>query len=302
MLLTLKRTFKEALTNFFRNGWLSLATVSILILSLYVVSVIYVVTLTVDGVLKNVQEKVNISIYFKPDVTEAKITDMEKYLKSYMAVKSVDYVSKDQALADFKRNNADEPVIMQSLQEIGENPLQASLVVKANNADQYQNVVDYVDKSSFKEDIGRINYAKNKEIIEKLNKIIATIRKVGITLSLIFAAIAILVIFNTIRITIYTHRHEIEIMRLVGASNSYIRWPFAFEGIIYGLAASLVSMIILFVTIKFMTPYVSAVVPSENLINFYLSHFWKIFGIQVSVGSFLGISGSWIAMQKHLKI
>lgn len=302
MLLTLKRTFKEALTNFFRNGWLSLATVSILILSLYVVSVIYVVTLTVDGVLKNVQEKVNISIYFKPDVTEAKIAEMEKYLKDYMAVKSVDYVSKDQALADFKRNNADEPVIMQSLQEIGENPLQASLVVKANSADQYQNVVDYINKSDYKDDIGRINYAKNKEIIDKLNHIIATIRKVGITLSIIFAAIAILVIFNTIRITIYTHRHEIEIMRLVGASNSYIRWPFAFEGIIYGLAASLVSMVILFATIKFMAPYVSSVIPSENLVVFYLSHFWKIFSIQLLVGSFLGISGSWIAMQKHLKI
>lgn len=302
MFLTIKRTFKEALTNFLRNGWLSLATVSILILSLYVVSVIYVVTLTVDSVLKNVQEKVNISIYFKPDVMEGKITEMEKYLKNYMAVKSVDYVSKEQALEDFKRNNADEPVILQSLQEIGENPLQASLVVKANNADQYQNVVDYINKSGFKEDIGRINYGKNKEIIEKLNSIIATIRKVGITLSLIFAAIAILVIFNTIRITIYTHRHEIEIMRLVGASNSYIRLPFAFEGIIYGLAASLVSMAILFATLKFMTPYVSSVIPSENLIAFYLAHFWKIFGIQVLVGSFLGISGSWIAMRKYLKI
>ncbi len=302
MFLTIKRTFKEALTNFLRNGWLSLATVSILILSLYVVSVIYVVTLTVDGVLKNVQEKVNISIYFKPDVAEGKITEMEKYLKNYTAVKSVDYVSKEQALEDFKRNNANEPVIMQSLQEIGENPLQASLVVKANNADQYQGVVDYINKSDFKEDIGRINYGKNKEIIEKLNSIIAAIRKTGIILSLIFAAIAILVIFNTIRITIYTHRHEIEIMRLVGASNSYIRLPFAFEGIIYGLAASLVSMAILFATLKFITPYVSSVIPSENLVAFYLAHFWKIFGIQVAVGSFLGIAGSWIAMRKHLKI
>ncbi len=302
MFLTIKRTFKEALTNFWRNGWLSLATVSILILSLYVASVIYVVSFTVDGVLKNVQEKVNISIYFKPDVAEEKITEMEKYLRSCADVKSVDYVSKEQALEDFKKNNAGEPVILQSLHEIGENPLQASLVVKANNADQYQSVVDYINKSDFKEDIGRINYGKNKEIIEKLNSIIAAIRKTGIALSLIFAAIAILVIFNTIRITIYTHRHEIEIMRLVGASNSYIRLPFAFEGIIYGLAASLVSMAILFATLKFMAPYISSVMPSENLVAFYLSHFWKIFGIQVAVGSFLGISGSWIAMRKYLKI
>jgi len=307
MFLTIKRTFKEAISNFLRNGWLSLATVSILILSLYVVSVIYVVTLTVDDVLKNVQEKVNISIYFKPDVAETRITEMEKYLQSYMAVKSVDYVSKDQALEDFKRNNADEPVIMQSLQEIGENPLQNSLVVKANNAEQYQNIVDYINKSDFKDDIDRINYKKNKDNIEKLNSIIAAIRKTGIILSVIFVAIAILVIFNTIRITIYTHRHEIEIMRLVGASNSYIRLPFAFEGIIYGLIASVVSILILFITLKsipgiIVMPNGFLITGGQILMDSYLSHFWKIFGIQVSVGSFLGIFGSWIAMRRYLKV
>jgi cell division transport system permease protein len=301
MFLAVKRTFKEALHNFLRNGWLSIAAVSILILSLYVVSVIYVVTFTIDDILKNMQEKVNISVYFKSDVENEKIDEMKKYLNNYMAVKSVEYVSKEQALEDFKKDNANEPAIMQALQEIGENPLQASLVIKANNAEQYQNVVDYIEKSEFKENISRINYNKNKEIIKKLNNIIAVIRKTGIVLGFIFFAIAILVIFNTIRITIYTHRHEIEIMRLVGASNYYIRLPFAFEGFIYGLTASLVSVIVLFITLRFMAPFVSVFIPSENLIGFYFSHFWKIFGMQLIIGSFLGVFGSWIAMRRYLK-
>lgn len=302
MLLTIKRTFKEAIINFFRNGWLSIATVSILILSLYVGGVLYVVTFTVDNILKNVQEKVNISMYFSSDVSEDKINEIKSTIMKYGEVKSADYISKEQALEDFKKNNANEPIIMQSLQEIGDNPLQSSLVIKANNANQYPVIVNALEKADFNTDISRINYGKNKEIIDKLNSIIATIRRIGIVLGVIFAAIAILITFNTIRITIYTHRQEIEIMRLVGASNTFIRLPFIFEGIIYGLAASIISMIILFITLKFITPYVSSVIPSENLISFYFSNFFNIFGIQILIGIFLGVFSSWIAMRKYLKI
>jgi len=302
MFLAIGRTFKESIKNFYRNGWLTLATVSILMLSLYVVSVLYVVTYSVDNILKNVQSKVNISVYFKADVKEDEIDKIKNDFRKNEAIKSIDYVSRDKALENFKRDNADEPVILQSLEEIGDNPLLASLVIKANNQEQYQGVADFVNNSQYKEKISRVNYGKNKEIIDKLNSIIATIRRIGITLGIIFATISILVTFNTIRITIYAQRNEIEIMRLVGASNAYIRSPFIFEGITYGVAASLVSMLILFITLKFITPYVSSVVPSENLVAFYLSHFGQIIGIQLFIGAVLGIFSSAIAMRKYLKI
>lgn len=302
MFLTIGRTLKEALKNLFRNGWLSVATISILILSLYVVSVLFVVTHTVDNILKDVQEKVNVSVYFKPATLEEEIFKIKSDLQSNGSVKSVNYVSRDTALENFKRDNADEPIILQSLQEIGDNPLLASLVVKAKDVDQYQSIADYINNASYKDKIGRINYGRNKEIIDKLNSVIATIRRVGISLGIIFAIISILITFNTIRITIYAQRREIEIMRLVGASNTFIRLPYIFEGIIYGILASIVSMLVLFLTLKFITPYVSSVVPTENLVDFYTNNFFQIFGIQLLVGVLLGIFSSAIAMRKYLKI
>ena len=254
MFLVLRRTIKESLLNFWRNGWLSLAAVSVLTLSLYVVGIIFIITATANNILENVESKINVSMYFKSDVTEEKVLEIKSDLESYNEIKSVEYVSKEQALDDFKKNNADEPVIMQSLEEIGENPLLASLVIKTNDPNEYQSVSDYVSSASFKEDVSRVNYGKNKEIINKLNNIINQIKKIGLVLAIIFGMVSILIIFNTIRITIYVHKQEIEVMRLVGASNTFIRLPFAFEGIIYGSLSSLLAVGVLFLTVKLVNP------------------------------------------------
>lgn len=302
MFLTIRRTFREALKNFTRNGWLSIATVSILTLSLFVVSVFFVVTLAVDNVLKGVQEKVNVSIYFKPDVSEERINEVKTALGKFAEVKSVEYISKDQALEDFRKNNATEPVILASLDEIGENPLLASLIVKAYDVNQYQLISDYVNNAEFNSDISRVNYGKNKEIIDKLNGIIAVTRKIGIGLGTLFTFISLLVTFNAIRITIYTHKSEIEIMRLVGASNMFIRLPFIFEGVLYGILSGLLSMLILITAIKFLAMYAPSLGPISNLMSIYLENFWLLLGGQIALGSLLGIIGSFIAMRKYLKV
>lgn len=301
MFLTIRRTLRESIQGFMRNGWLAIATITVLTLSLYVIGVSFVVATTANSILKDIQSKVNISVYFKSDVTEEKMMEVQKTLESFSEVKSVEYVSKESALEKFKKDNANQKTIMQSLEVIGENPLLASLVVKAKDSQQYQLIVDYVNKSSFSEDVSNVNYDKYKDKIDKLNGIIVAIRRVGIALGALFAVIALLITFNTIRITIYTHRQEIEIMRLVGASNFFIRLPFVFEGMIYGIVSSAFSMAILFLSVKFITPYVSSSIPVSSLVNVYFSNFWILLGGQIILGSLLGIIGSLLAMGKYLK-
>src|SRR4030043_1023555 len=235
-LLTLSRTFKSGLKHFWRNGWLSFAVSSILILTLLIISLLIVLSISANIVIKSVQDKVDISVYFKNDTDESRIQEFRSKVLGYREVKSADYVSKERALSEFKAKNADNQIILQSLEAIGENPLNASVNIKAVSPDQYDVIAKAIEKSEFQGDINRINYAKNKIVIERLNAILATTRKVGIVLVILFSLIAILITFNAIRITIYAHRQEIEIMRLVGASNHYIRLPFIFEGIIYGAA------------------------------------------------------------------
>lgn len=302
MFLILKRTIKQSFVNLWRNGWLSIAAISVLTLSLYVVGSVFVLTMTADNVLKNIQNKINVSVYFKADVNEEKIFEIKNELEGYSEIREIEYISKEKALEDFKKNNADEPVIMQSLEEIGENPLFSSLIIKANNPDQYQSISEYISNSEFKNYVSRMNYNKNKDIISNLSSIIKKVKKIGLALAIIFGVVSILIIFNTIRITIYTYKQEIEVMRLVGSSNMFIRLPFVFEGISYGILASVFATAFLFVTIKFVNPYVSSIVVLGDLFDFYRSKIFFIFGIQVGTGVLLGVMSSWIAIRKYLKI
>lgn len=302
MFLVIQRTIKQGLQNFLRNGWLSVASVSILFFSLFLISLLFTITTTANKVMQNVQDKVNVSVYFKSDVSGESILEAKKNLESFAEVKSADYISKEQALEDFKKNNANEPAILQSLEEIGENPLLSYLVVKAQSPEKYDIISKYVTEAPFAEDVSRVNYEKNKEIIKKFNTIIAQVRKIGMILGSIFALVAILIIFNTVRITIYTHKEEIEIMRLVGASNVFIRLPFILEGLFSGIIASLVSMLALFIVLYFGGSYISGAVFVKSLISFYLSHWLALFALQVVLGSLLGIVGSIIAMRKYLKV
>jgi len=302
MFLTITRTFKEAIKNFIRNGWLSIATVSILIMLLYILSVFFIITSTVNDVLKETQDKVDISISFQSDISEQSILEVKNELEKFSEIKSVTYVSKEQALENFKKSSTLRPIILQTLDVLGSNPLLNALVIKANDVNQYQLISEYIKKAPFNNKVSRTNYDEHKDAINKLNYIIAVIKKIGTALGLFFTIISLLITFNAIRITIYTHKQEVEIMRLVGASNSFIRMPFIFEGVIYGVVSSIFSMLILFISIKFITPYVSSVVPTSNLVGFYLSNFWSLLGAQMLFGSLLGVSGSIIAMQKYLKV
>lgn len=299
--LKLWRTFKEGLQNFKRNGWLSFATVSILTLSLFIVSLSILLGITTSMVLDTMRDKVSVNVSFNPDVPEERIlqikTELSKYSKE---ISSVEYVSRDAALEDFLAKN--NPVIAQAIEEIGENPLLASLNVKASDPKFYPLIVDQIEKSAFQSDINRINYEENKRIFERLEKINVATRKAGLAIGISFVFIAVLITFNTIRITIYSHRQEFEIMRLVGASNLYVRTPFIFEGILYGVTAAFVTTFLLFGIAYYIAPLTQGAIAQGNFLNLYLNNFpWIFLGLLV-LGILLGIISSAIAIRRYLKI
>jgi len=302
MFLILGRTFKEGIKNFVKNGLLSLAAVSVLTISLLVGGILFITSETASQLLKDIESKVNVTIHFKSDVEENDILEVKKELENYSEVDGVEYISKEQALETFKKNNANRPAVMQALEVVEGNPLPASLVVRTHDPSQYETVVEYVAKASFKEDVREINFERHKEIIAKLVKITSEVKKAGMVIAGFFAVVAALLIFNTIRIAIFTHRQEIEIMRLVGASNTYIRLPFIYEGIIYGLSSSVISMTLLFFAVKYGTPYVSKIIPSKDLLSFYYENIGMMFSVQLGVGILLSVFTSIVAIRRYLKI
>ncbi len=300
--LKLWRTFKEGKENFRRNGWLTFATISILSLSLFIVSLSFLLGMTTQLVLQNLREKVSVSVSFNPDVSEERILGIKDELSKYKKeITSVEYVSREDALKQFLADSGNDPIIAQAVEEIGENPLLASLVIKAVTPEDYPLIVEQIKNSTFQNDISRINYEKNKKIFERLDRINKTTETTGLILGTLFIFVAILITFNTIRITIYSHRQEFEIMRLVGASNIYVRMPFIFEGALYGLVASLVTLVFLAIVAYFIAPLTQGALPQGNFMDLFLDLFWYILGGLILLGISLGVLSSAIAIRRYLK-
>jgi len=294
-ILKLQRTFKEGFSNFIRNGWLSVATITVIAISLFILGLTFSVGITTKSILRNMEDKVSISIYFNPSVSEERILEIKKETEGkYLEIKSVEYVSKDQARDELV---AMDPTIQKALDEVGENPLLSSLVIKANKADQYD-VIAKVFEAQFSSEVSRVNYDKNRTFIERVNKIIRTVERGGLVLGGLFIILAILITFNTVRITIYSHKQEFEIMRLVGASNLYVEMPFIFEGILYGILASLISFSLLALSFWYFYSLNHDFFATTGLNLFSMG---IIFLVMLLSGVSLGVISGSIAIRRYLK-
>jgi len=301
MFTSFKRIIKWGLTNFWRNGWLSTATVSIMSLTLLVISVLLMVNVIANTVLENLQGKIDISVYFKLDTSEEEILKVKSQLEKLQEVENINYVSQNEALIKFKEKHKDNPILLQSLEELEFNPLEASLNIKAKEANQYASINQFLEGVYYKDIIDKVNYLQNKEVIEKMHKIIVDVKTGGWGLSLLLALIVFLVTFNAIRLAIYSSREEINVMKLVGASKWFIRGPFFVEGIIYGLVATIVTIAILYPIFYFTSPKISSFLPISDIFSYFKANLLSFFLLLLIVGVFLGGFSSLIAVRKYLR-
>lgn len=302
MFLTLNRIIKSGLINFWRNGWLSTATVLIMTITLLAWTSIFLINVVLTSVLDILEQKVDISVYFNLDAKESDILALKSKLDNLEEVSSVEYISASQALEIFKKRHSDDEVLLKSVQELSDNPLEASLNVLAKDASQYGKVASFLGQNQFESIISKINYAENKVVIERLGNIISVLRQSGLAASLILALIAFLVAFNTVRLAIYSSREEITVMKLVGASNWFVRGPFIVEGILHGAMSSAMAFMIIIPGVAVLGPKLFNFLPEINLVNYLGDNFWQLLIFQTLGGVTLGVFSSWFAMRKYLKI
>ena len=302
MFTALSRIIKYGFQGFWRNGWLSTATISILIITLIVFEGLIIFRILTQTALEALQNKIDISIYFKIDTAEDEILKTQKALESLPEVKSIEYISRDLALTTFKAKHEADSAITQSLEELQSNPLLASLNIKARNPKDYAMISSRLDNWDSKSLFDKVTYTQNATVIERLSKIIDTAERGGFVLTIFLTAVAVLVTFNTIRLAIYSSRDEIGIMRLVGASNYLIRGPYMVEGIIYGFISAVLSLILAAPAIYFISPYIKIFIPEMNLWFYFTSNLLLLFGYQLLFGVGLGVVSSYIAVRKYLRI
>ena len=303
MFLTkLFRTIKYGFVRFWRDGSLSTATVAIVFLVLIGFGGLLIFNSVANQTLGYIQDKVDISVYFKPDANEDEIIRMQKSLQQMTEVRSVEYVSKDQALMIFKERNKADEKISQALEVVGVNPFGAYLNIKARDLKDYAVINAYLDKDIFKNEIDKISYTESATIIDRLKKIKNTVEQGAFMLLIFIVATAALIIFNTIKLAIHSNRDEIEIMRLVGASNYFIRGPFLVEGVLYGVLGGIMATIIVAAGVYYSAPYFRIFVPDLNGWEYFTANLFKFTAYEVLFGVALGVVSSYIAVRRYLRI
>jgi len=303
MITTLFRIIKYGWQNFWRNRWLSFATVSILLLTLLIFQWLILFRVATNLAVDNLKDKVDISVYFNLETKEDDILAIQKRIEEREEVKRVEYISQEKALTLFKERHKDDPTINQALQELDANPLSASLNIKANNPGDYATIAAFLDKQgSWQPLFDKVTYQQNQLVIERLGKITDTAEKFGLAFIIFLAIAAVLVTFNTISLAIYSSREEIGVMRLIGSSNKFIVGPFVITGIFYSIIAAILSMIITWPLIALAAPHLKFFTADISLYSYFIGNFWKLFASQLILGIVLGAASGKIAIGRYLKI
>ncbi|MBU2575775.1 ABC transporter permease [Patescibacteria group bacterium] len=304
-MLSLSRIIKFSIQNFFRNIWLSIVTITIIVLTLFSVTSLIFVNAIMDESIKIVESKVDVSVYFKPTATSEQILAVQSHLETLVYVREVKYVSKSEALAKLREQYKDSPLILESLKELDNNPLGDTLIVNTHQTKDYQKVIDIIQATpEYAILVDSQSFDDNSYIIEKLQKITKQVTGIGWGITGFFFLISLLVIVNTIRIAIYTHRDEIGIMKLVGASNQFVRWPFIGEAIIYAVIGSVITFILAYLTATFSDPYIAGLLGQVDftLLEYLNNNILMIFG-----GEFIGILlisviATSLALRRYLRV
>ncbi|MEK7614522.1 MAG: permease-like cell division protein FtsX [Patescibacteria group bacterium] len=302
----IKRIVRSGTVNFSRATVVSLSSVFIFTITLFVIGSLILLNAVLGYSLEQIKEKVDVNVYFTTNAPEETVLAIQASLQKLPEVALAEYTSRDQALQNFKKRHEGDYLIAQSLEELGDNPLGASLNVRAKDPSQYESIVSFLEGGSalVKSNasyIDKINYYQNKEVIDRLNKIIAGTKKVGFAVTLALVIISILITFNTIRLAIYISREEIGIMRLVGAGNHYIRGPFLIEGVLYGVISAVITMLIFWPVTAWLGKTTTMFFGGINLFDYYTSYFFQLFFILLLSGVFLGAVASFLAVRKYLK-
>jgi len=312
-----KRIARTGFINFWRNGFLSFAAIVVITLSLCAFGGLIFSTAFTRSLLAEVKDKVDINVYFTLTAQESDILALQKDINTLPQVASTSYVSSDQALTDFKARWQNNTLIMQGLDEIGSNPFPASLNIKAKDPGQYGSIATFLDNKNPTDVSGtpiieKVNYQENKLIIERLSSIIPTVEKTGSLLAIIFVVVAIIVVFNTIRLIIHSARDEISVMKLVGASNTYVRGPFVVSGIMYGIISGIITLIVMAAAAYWSDRIILRLAGVDVAANFQLminvfstyfaKNFGQIFSIIMGSGIVLGGLSSYVAARRYLKV
>ena len=298
-----KRIIKFGWQSFFRNKGLSLQVIFIMTVAVFVLTSFFIFNELGNFLIARAQEKVDISVYFKKEAPEEEILAVKEGLSKFSKeIESVNYVSKTRAQEIFLEKHKNDSLYIAALEEVGDNPFLASLNIKAKNPIFYAQISDFLTKGPFENLVERVSYYESEGAINKLFTLTSGIKKTGIFLSIFLTILVFLITFNTVKLTIFSFKEEIATMRLVGASNWFIRGPFLIQGFLYGLISVLIIDILFFSSLSFLSKDFQSWLSGFNLLRYFKDNFLAISIWQILFAFVLGVVSSFFAVRKYLKV
>lgn len=301
--LNIKRVFRSGFTNAMRNSFVSLASIFVMTMTLMIVGSLMFLQSVVGEFVTYVKDKVDVNVYFVPAADTTAIADLADAIRALPEVARVTYASPEESLAAFRAENENDQLILQGLDELGSNPFGATLSVVAKDTKDYQSIVQFIDDSAPSSLVDRVNYksAQVKLAIDRLERMTTYVERFGYVIIALFALASILITFNTVRLATYTSREEIGVMRLVGASNAYIRGPFIVETTLHGILSAVLALL-LFLPLTFLFRGATLDAFQADLVALYFGNLWLFALVLIAGGASLGAVSSFLAVRKYLSV
>ncbi len=305
-LINARRVFVIGAVSFIRNAWLSVAATVVMGITLACILLTLFAHYTLTSTVKSFTDNIDVSIYFNANATKEQIDEVSAEIRNNtsLGVKEVTYVSKEEARATYEASIKDSIKELQSLSQTNEDTFPASIKVKTYDTAKLQDVVEITRAKKYSSIVYKDSYkdAAKRKAVDKLGNIAKFLRNSGFVASLLFGAISILVILNTIRMAIFNRKDEIEIMQLIGASKWYIRGPFLVEASIYGAIAGIFANLFFYVLVLGQAPklgsYVEEIRPA---VEKFQSLIWIVVPSTLLIGIIIGSFSAYLAIRKHLR-
>jgi cell division transport system permease protein len=303
---TALRILKSGFTNLFRNAWLTIAATAVMVVALTIISIAVVLNVTANNAIDELARDLKASVYIKDTATEAQSKQLQTALFTLNFVESVEFVSQEQARSDLAVDFNNDSGILQALSLAGEDVLPASLRITVNDLKRMPEIKEFAEQEQFAEIVDSVSLGQT-DAQATIDKAAAAQKfiNIGSIISAVFlSAVSIMIIFNTIRMAIYTRRDEIRIMKLIGATPDYIRGPFLVEASLYGVFAGIISFIAVYSLVYSLGRKVAEQPEFSQTYNFFLSPgtMFLMFLSVVMLGVLIGAISSMLAMEKHLKL
>ncbi len=302
-MLSFLRIVKFAFQDLWRNFSLSFMTVFILVLMLLSVNTLWSLDVLTQQAVEAVKKQIDVSIYFVPQATEKNVTEIKSYVQMFPEVTEVKLQSKEEVLASFREQHKLQKEALDALDELGSNPFGPTMIIKTKEPEDYKKIIESLDVPEYETIIEAKSFDNHEDAILRLQNITNRIEKIGFGLTILFAIISFLIIFNTIRVAIVTQRVEISIKRLVGASNWFIRGPYLVESFVFTFLSVACTIGLVYLALRWVDPYLAVVLPNGfSLTNYFYSNMLMLFGAQALAVLLLTVVSSALAMQKQLKV